>query len=62
MILLRDPDCPPNCAQHPHVLKYIPVFPRRLTATEGRSLQIPMEKGLMAETNSMQRVAVVALV
>jgi hypothetical protein len=40
MILLRAPDCPPNCAQHPHVLKYIPVFPRCLTATEGRSLQI----------------------
>jgi hypothetical protein len=30
MILLRDPDCPPNCAQHPHVLQYIPVFPRCL--------------------------------
>jgi hypothetical protein len=40
MILLRDPDWPPNSAGHPHGLKTIPVFPRRLTATEGRSLQI----------------------
>jgi hypothetical protein len=40
MILLRDPDCPPNCAGHPHVLETIPVFPLCLTATEGRSLQI----------------------
>jgi hypothetical protein len=40
MILLRDPDWPPTGAGHPHVLKTIPVFPRRLTTTEGRSLQI----------------------
>jgi hypothetical protein len=40
MILLRDPDWTPNSAGHPHGLKTIPVFPRRLTATEGRSLQI----------------------
>jgi hypothetical protein len=40
MILLRDPDWPLTGAQHPHGLKTIPVFPRRLTATEGRSLQI----------------------
>jgi len=35
MILLRDPDCPPNRA-----LKHTPVFPCCLTATEGRSLQV----------------------
>jgi hypothetical protein len=39
-ILLRDPDLPLNGTQHPHVLKYIPVFPCRLATTEGRSLQI----------------------
>jgi hypothetical protein len=31
---------PLNGTQHPHVLKYIPVFPCRLATTEGRSLQI----------------------
>jgi hypothetical protein len=31
-ILLRDPDLPPSSAQNPHVLKYIPVFPRGLAA------------------------------
>jgi hypothetical protein len=40
MILLRAPDCPPKRAQHPHVLQYIPVFLRCLTATEGCSRQI----------------------
>jgi len=39
-ILLRDPDLPLNGTQHPHVLKYIPVFPCRLATTAGRSLQI----------------------
>jgi hypothetical protein len=39
MILLRDPDWPPTGAQHPHGLETIPVFPRGLTTTEGRSLQ-----------------------